>query len=187
MNMSPQCRKFSNEVINAIQQVNIRFLLICNICVNQNKCNVVTDRLKNKPEKAEERKESIKTVIEETMQNNINERELTKMSYKEALEKQPNEHVKQVRDPKNELNVLIRGLDELNDKDLRVRIEHDRAEINHVFNFLNINTKFTDCKRVSKYKPERHRPFLVTMPSVLDKKLLHSGLARLKNFDKKST
>ena len=187
MYMSPQCTKFSNELISAIQQVNLKFLLICNICVNQNKCNVLIDRLKNKPEKAEETKESTKTVIEETLQNNINEIELTKLSYKEALEKQANEHVKQVSDPKNELNDLIRGLDELNDKDLRVRIEHDRAKINHVVSFLNINTKFTDCKRVGKYKPKRHRPLLVTMPSVLDKKLLHSALARLKSFDKKST
>ena len=74
-----------------------------------------------------------------------------KTSYKEALENQSNENFKQVRDPKIELNVLIRGIDELNDKDLR--IEHDGAEINNVFSFLETNTEFTDCKRAMKYKP----------------------------------
>ena len=248
--MSPQCTKFSNEEINAIQQVNLNILLICNVCVSQNKHNVVIDRLKYKPEKIEETKETFKAVIEETMQKKIKQIELTKTSYKKALENQSNENFKQVRDPKIELNVLIRGIDELNDKDLRIEhdgaeinnvfhfleinteftdckrvsktsykgelenqsnenfkqvrdlkielnvlirgidelndkdlvIEHDGAEINNLFNFLEINTEFTDCKRVSKNKPERHRPFFVSMPSVFDKKLSLSSLARLKNF-----
>ena len=81
---------------------------------------------------------------------------VSKTSYKEALENQSNENFKQLRDPKIELNVLIRGIDDLNDKDLR--IEHDGGEINNVFSFLEINTEFTDCKRLSKYKPERHCP-----------------------------
>ena len=181
--MPPQCTKFSNEAINAIQQRNLDILFICTVCVSQNKRNVVIDRLKDKPEKVEETKESFKNVIEETLQKKIKENELTKTSYKEALENQSNENFKQIRDPKIELNVLIRGFDKLNDKDLR--IEHDGAEINNVSNFLEINTEFTDCKRVSKYKPERHRCLLVTMPSVFDKKLLHSSLARLKNFYKR--
>ena len=253
MYMSLQCTKFSNEAIKAIQQVNLNILLICNVCVSQNKHNVVIDRLKDKPEKVEETKETFKAVIEETMQKKIKQIELTKTSNKEASEIQSIENFKQVSDPKTELNVLIRGIDELNDKDLRnehdgaeinnvfhfleintefrdckrvsktsykedlenqsnenfkqvrdpkielnilirgfdklndqdLRIEHDGAEINNVSNFLEINAEFTDCKRVSKYKPERHRCLLVTMPSVFDKKLLHSSLARLKNFYKR--
>ena len=80
MHMSSQCTKFSNKVINANQQVNLNFLVICNVCVSQNKRDVVIDRLKDKPEKVEETKESIKTVIEETMESNINEIELTRTS-----------------------------------------------------------------------------------------------------------
>ena len=129
---------------------------MCNVCVSQNKRDVVIDRLKDESEKVEETKESFKIIIEETMQNKIKEIELTQTSYKEELVNQSDENVKQVSDPKIELNVLIQGIDELNDKDLR--IEHDGAEINIVFNFLDTNTKFTDCKRVSKYKTERHRP-----------------------------
>ena len=110
--------------------------------------------MKDKPEKNEKTKGSIKTVIEETIQNKINEIELTKTNYKEALEKQPNENVKQLSDPQTELNVLIPGFDELNNQDLHVSIENDRAEFNNVFNFLEFNAKFTDCKRVGKYKPE---------------------------------
>ena len=180
--MSHQCKKFSNEAINAIQQVNLNILLICNVCVSQNKRDVVNDRLKDKQEKLADTKESLKTVIEETMQNKIKETKLTKTSYKEALENQSNESFKQVSNPKIELNVLLRGIDELNDEGLRV--EHDGAETNNVFSFLDINTKFTDLKRVSKYKPENHCPLLVTMPSVFDKKLLLSSPARLKNFYK---
>ena len=180
MYMSPQCTKFSNEAIDAIQQVNLNILLICNFCVSQNKLNVLIDRLKDKPEKVEETKESFKFVIKETMQNKIRETKLTKTSNKEASEIQSNENFKQNGNPKIELNFLIRGIDEFHDKDLR--IEHVGAETNNVFNFLDINTKFTDLKRVSKYKPESHCPLLVTMPSVFNKKLLLSSPARLKSF-----
>ena len=82
--MSLQCTKFSNEVTNAIQQVNLNNRLVCNVCVSQNKRKVVVDRLKHKPEKVEETKDSIKTLNEDTMQNKINEIELTKTSNKEA-------------------------------------------------------------------------------------------------------
>ena len=81
--MSSQCTKFSNEGINANQQVNLNFLVICRVCVSQNRsvlADVVIDRLKDKPEIVEETKESIKTVIEETMESNINEIELTRTS-----------------------------------------------------------------------------------------------------------
>ena len=78
--MSLQCTKFRNEAINAIQKVNLNILLICNVCVSQNKHNGVIDRLKDKPEKVEETKESFKFVIKETMQNKIKEIELTKTS-----------------------------------------------------------------------------------------------------------
>ena len=44
----------------------------------KNKQNVVIDRLKDKSEKVQETKESIKTVIKETMQNKINEIEFKK-------------------------------------------------------------------------------------------------------------
>ena len=84
MYMSPQCTKFSNEAINAIQQVNLNILLICNVCVSQNKLNVLIDRLKDKPENVQETKEYFKLVIKETMQNKIKETELTKTSNKEA-------------------------------------------------------------------------------------------------------
>ena len=180
MYMSPQCTKFSNEAINAIQQVNLNILLICNVCVSQNKLNVLFDRLKDKPEKVQEPKEYFKFVIKETMQNKIKENELTKTSNKEASENQSNENFKQLSDPKIELNFLIRGIDELHDKDLR--IEHLGAKINNVLNVLDINTKFTDLKRVSKYKSESHCPLVVTMPSVFNKKLLLSSPARLKSF-----
>ena len=178
MYMSPQCTKFSNEAINAIQEVNLNILLICNVCVSQNKLNVLIDRLKDKPEKVEETKESLKFLVRETMQNKIKETELTKTSNKEASETQSNENFKQVSDPKIELNFLIRGIDELHDKDLRIK--HVGAETNNVFNFLDINTKFTELKRVSKYKPESHCPLLVTMPSVFDKKMLLSSPAMLR-------
>ena len=82
------------------------------------------------------------------MQNKIKKTKLTKTSNKEASEIQSNENFKQVSDPKIEFNFLIRGIDELHDKDLR--IEHDGAEINNVFSFLEIKTDFTGCKRVSK-------------------------------------
>ena len=82
--MSPQCTKISNEAINAIQQVNLNILLICNVCVSQNKLNVLIDRLKDKPEKVEETKESFKFLVKETMQNKIKETKLTKTSNKEA-------------------------------------------------------------------------------------------------------
>ena len=45
------------------------------------------------------------------MQNKINEIKLSKTRYKKALEKQPKENVKQVSDPKIELNVLIQGIE----------------------------------------------------------------------------
>ena len=96
MYMSPQCTKFSNEAINAIQQVNLNILLICNVCVSQNKLNVLIDRLKDKPENVQETKEYFKFVIKETMQNKIKETELTKTSNKEASENQSNENFKQV-------------------------------------------------------------------------------------------
>ena len=57
-----------------------------------------------------------KTVIEETMQNKIKEIKFTKTSHKEVLENHPNENVKKVSDPKTELKVLIRAIEELNDK-----------------------------------------------------------------------
>ena len=158
---------------------------MCSVCVSQNKRNVVIDRLKDESEKVEETKESFKIIIEETMQNKIKEIELTQTSYKKELVNQSDENVKQVSDPEIELNVLIQGIDELNDKDLR--IEHDGAEINNLVNFLEINTEFTDSKRVSKYKTERHRILLVTMPSVSDKELLLSSLERMKNFCNKTT
>ena len=180
MYMPPQCTKFSNEAMNAIQQRNLNILFVCTVCVSQNKRNVVIDRLKDKPEKVQETKEYSKFVIKETMQNKIKETELTKTSNKEASENQSNENFKQVSDPKIELNFLIRGIDELHDNDLR--IEHVGAETNNVFNVLDINTKFTDLKRVSKYKPENHCPLLLTMPSVFNKKLLLSSPARLKSF-----
>ena len=60
------------------------------------------------------------------MQNKIKETELTKTSNKEASEIQSNENFKQVSDPKIELNFLIRGIDVLHDKNLR--IEHVGAE-----------------------------------------------------------
>ena len=116
--------------------------LICNVCVSQNKLNVLIHRLKNKPEKVEETKESFKFLVKETVQNKIKETELTKTSNKEASEIQSNENFKQVSDPKIELNFLIRGIDVLHDKDLR--IENVGAETNNVFNLLDINTKFTD-------------------------------------------
>ena len=156
MYMSLQCTKFSNEAINAIQQVNLNILLICNVCVSQNKLNVLIDRLKDKPEKVEGTEKSFKFVIKETMQSKIKKTKLTKTSNKEASEIHSIENFKQVSDPKIELNFLIRGIDELHDKDLR--IEHDGAEINSVFSFLEINTEFPDCKRGSKYKLERHCP-----------------------------
>ena len=115
MYMSLQCKKFRNEAINAIQKVNLNILLICNVCVSQNKHTVVIDRLKDKPEKVEETKESFKFVIKETMQNKIKETKLTKTSNKEASEIQSIEKFKQLSDPKIELNFLIRGIDELHD------------------------------------------------------------------------
>ena len=77
--------------------------MICNVCASQNKRDVEIDRLKDKPEKIEETKESVKTVIEETMQNRMNEIELLKISYKEALEKQHYEYVRKVSDTRIEI------------------------------------------------------------------------------------
>ena len=119
--MSTQCTKFSYKAINVIQQVNVNILLICNVCVSQNKLNVLTDRLKEKREKVEETKESFKFLIKETMQNKIKETELTKTSNKEASEIQSIENFKQVSDPKIELNFLIRGIDEWHDKYLCIK------------------------------------------------------------------
>ena len=45
------------------------------------------------------------------MQNKLNEIKLSKTRYKEALEKQPKENVKQVSDHKIELIVLIHGIE----------------------------------------------------------------------------
>ena len=80
------------------------------------------------------------------MQKKIKQIELTKTSNKEASEIQSIGNFKQVSDPKTELNVLIRGSDELNDKDLRN--EHDGAEINKVFHFLEINTEFMSVEEL---------------------------------------
>ena len=50
--------------------------------VQVKKRNIAFDRLKDKPEKVEETKESIKTVIEEAMQNEI---ELTKNELQKSI------------------------------------------------------------------------------------------------------
>ena len=48
--MSPSCTKFSNEKINALQQVNQNVLLLCNACVQQNKLDVILEIIKSPPQ-----------------------------------------------------------------------------------------------------------------------------------------
>ena len=186
MHMTPQCTKFSNEVINAIQQVNLNVLLICNLCVSQNKRDVVIDLLKEKPEKVVQIQDTLKTVIKDTMDTKLNEIEKTNEQHKREIVKAKVENKpEKVNSSNTDLNVLVRGIDESKDKDLRIRIEKDRQEVKTVLQFLALNDTINDCKRVGKYTPDKHRPLLVTMPSAFDKRLLLSSLARLKNYDKK--
>ena len=114
MHMSPSCRKFSNEIINALQQVKQNVLLLCNACVQQNKRDVILDIIKSPPQKQYNLK------IKDDIQTTIKEFISSKMNARTA----------------NDLAIRIRGIDESKKETARERAEEDIQEIQSILKFL---------------------------------------------------
>ena len=162
MHMSPSCTKFSNEILNALQQVNQNVLLLCNACVHQNKRDVILDIIKIPPQKQNnlEIKDDIQTTIKETISSKINARTA------------------------NDPAIRTRGIDESKKETARERTEEDVQELQSILKFLKLDCQITDCRRMGIFKDGRHRTFLATMPCMYDKRILLLSLSRLKRYNK---
>ena len=99
LHMSPSCTKYSNKIINALQQVNQNVLLLCNACVQQNKRDMVLDIIKSPPRKQNNLEiiDDIQTTIKEKISSKINARTA------------------------NDLAIRIRGIDESKKETARER------------------------------------------------------------------
>ena len=104
MRMSPNCTKFSNEIINALQQVNQNVLLLCNACVQQNKRDAILDIIKSQKKNNLEIKDNTQTTIKKTIGSKRNARTA------------------------NDLAIRIRGIDESRKDTVRERAEEDIQE-----------------------------------------------------------
>ena len=85
MYMTTQCTQLSGNVINALQEINLNVLLLCNNCGKTNKRDVVLDAIssQNKIDKSNENQEEMKTFVKETVGNQL-KNEIT--SFKSAVE-----------------------------------------------------------------------------------------------------
>ena len=74
---------------------------------------------------------------------------------------------------------------ELKDTNARKRAEHDKAEIENVLKFLNVDSNIEDCRRIGTYNQNKDRTIIVKLSNDWNRKLLLLSLGKLRNYDKK--
>ena len=94
--------------------------------------------------------------------------------------------------PKTELptndhasGVHVSGIPELKDTNARRRAEHDKAEIEKILRFLNVDSNIEDCRRIGTYNENKDRRIIVKLSNDWNRKLLLLSLGKLWNYDKK--
>ena len=136
----------------------------------------------------------MKTFVKETVGNQL-KNEIT--SFRSAVESNFNDLgdivTKKVK-PKTEpptnnhpSGVRVRGIPELKDTNARKRAEHDKAEIENILKFLNVDSNVKDCRRIGTYNENRDRTIIVKLRNDWNRKLLLLFLGKLRNYDKKCT
>ena len=194
MHMTTQCTQLSGTVINALQEINLNVLLLCNNSVKTNKRDVVLDAIssQNKIDKSNENQEEKKIFVKKTVGNQL-KNEIT--SFQSSVESNLyvlgdilTTNVK----PKTELptnyhpsGVRVRGIPELKDTNARKRAEHDKTEIENILKFLNIDSNIEDCRRIWTYNENKDRTIIVKLSNDWNRKLLLLSLGKLRNYDKK--
>ena len=194
MHMTTQCTQLSGTVINAPQEINLNVLLLCNNCVKTIKQDVVLDAIssQNKIVQSNENQEEMKIFVKETIGNQL-KNEIT--SFKSAVEGNLNDlgdiATKKVK-PKTEpptndhpSGVRVRGIPELKDTNARKRAQHDKAEIENILKFLNVDSNIEDCRRIGTYNENKDRTIMVKLSNDWNGKLLVLSLGKLRNYDKK--
>ena len=81
--------------------------------------------------------------------------------------------------------VRVRGITELKDTNARKRAENDKAEIENILKFLNVDSNIEDCRRIGTYNENKDRTVLVKLSNDWNRKLLLLSLGKLRNYDKK--
>ena len=195
MHTTTQCTQPSGTVINALQEINLNVLLLCNKCEKTNKRDVVLDAIssQNKIDKSNENQEEMKTFVKETVGNQLKKKEIT--SYKSDVESNLNDlgdvvtkKVKpKTKPPTNDhpSGVRVRGIPELKDTNARKRAEHDQAEIENILKFLNVDSNIKDCRRIGTYNENKDRTIIVKLSNDWNRKLLFLSLGKMRNYDKK--
>ena len=191
MHMTTQCTQLSGTVINALQEINLNVRLLCNNCVKTNKRDVVLDAIssQNKIDKSNKNQGEMKTFVKETVGNQL-KNEIT--SFKSAVESNLNDQgdivTKKVK-PKTEppTNDHTSGVPELKDTNARKRAEYDKAEIENILKFLNVDSNIEDCRRIGTYNKNKDRTIIVKLSNNWTRKLLLLSIGKLRNYDKNCT
>ena len=192
MHMTTQCTQLSGIVINALEEIKLNALLLCNNCVKTNKEDVVLDaiRSQNKIDKSNENQEELKTFVKESFGNQL---KTDIISFKSAVESNLNdlgdiEKVKpKTEAPKNDHPscVRVRGISELKNTNARKRAEHDNADIENILKFLNADSNIEDFRRIGTYSENKDKTIIVKLSNDWNRKLLLLSLGKLRNYDKK--
>ena len=194
MHLTTKCTELSGTIINALQEINLNVLLLCNNCVKTNKRDVVLDAIgsQNKIGNSNENQEEMKTFVKETVGSQL-KNEIT--SFNSAVESDLNDLggivTKTVKPkttpPTNDhpSSVRVGGIPELKDTNARKRAEHDKTEIEKIQKFLKVDSNIEDCRRIGTYNKNKDKTIIVNFSKDWNRNLLLLSLGKLWNYDKK--
>ena len=81
--------------------------------------------------------------------------------------------------------VRVSGIFELKYTNARKRAEHEKAEIENLPKFINVDSNIKDCRRIGTYNEIKDRTIIVKLSNDCNRKLLLLSLGKLRKYDKK--
>lgn len=209
LHMRPKCTAMSAATINALIEVNLNVLLICNTCVANNRRDIILKTARQNQSRAsspepliEELKEikdslsekitneftTIKTEWENLKKDLVNWKTTSTAKNTEATKPKPDK-----QPPPS--GVRIRGIPEfkpppnLNIENesqpsyvARDHAEYDRKEVEAILAYLKVDCEITNCRRLGKYQADKTRTIIVDIDNEWNKRLLLMSLAKLRNY-----
>ena len=195
MHLTTKCTGMSTEAFFGISSIINNVLIVCQICVDLKKKDLIIEQLASSrdDEKINKMHTEIEELRAEIKANNLSLKTKLHEIKTKTFEKttRPAE-LKLPKEPsyKKPVNkeqyggIRFRGIPELNSKSTRDRYEHDLKEVKAIMKHLKVFCNVTDIKRLGKFSENKHRTLVVKIDSDYGNRLILLSLRKLKDYGK---